>query len=85
MKNFIAGLFKDQRGAVLARNALQEHGFENESINLLERTENIAVVVRNPAIQSIAIAAVIGAIVIGAMGTLLGFSCGAGSDPPPNV
>lgn len=78
MKNFIAGLFKDQKGAVLARNALQENGFETDSINLLERTENIAVVVKNPPIQSIAMAAVIGAVVVGAIGTLLGFLVGIG-------
>jgi hypothetical protein len=78
MKNFIAGLFKDPQGAVMARNALQENGFENESINLLERTENIAVVVKNPSGQSIAIAAVIGALIVGAIGTLLGFLVGLG-------
>lgn len=78
MKNFIAGLFKDPQGAVMARNALQENGFEDESINLLERTENIAVVVKNPPIQSIAIAAVIGAVVVGAIGALLGFLVGLG-------
>jgi hypothetical protein len=78
MKNFIAGLFKDQQGAVMARNALQENGFENESINLLERTENIAVVVKNPPIQSIGIAAVIGAIVVGAIGAVLGVLVGLG-------
>jgi hypothetical protein len=83
MKNYIAGLFKDQQGAVLARNALQEHGFENGSINLLERTENIAVVVRNPPIQSIAVAAVIGAVVVGAIGTLLGILSGMGVFPVP--
>jgi hypothetical protein len=78
MKNFIAGLFKDQQGAVLARNALQENGFEDESINLLERTENIAVVVKNPPIQSIGIAAVIGAVVLGAIGAFLGVLVGLG-------
>lgn len=78
MKNFIAGLFKDPQGAVLARNALQENGFEDDSINLLERTENIAVVVKNPPIQSIAIAAVIGAMAVGAIGALLGLLVGMG-------
>jgi hypothetical protein len=78
MKNFIAGLFKDPQGAVMARNALQENGFEDGSINLLERTENIAVVVKNPPIQSIAIAAIIGAMVVGAFGALLGFLVGIG-------
>lgn len=78
MKNFIAGLFKDSQGAVMARNALQENGFETDSINLLERTENIAVVVKNPPIQSIAVAAVIGAVVVGAIGTALGLLVGMG-------
>lgn len=78
MKSFIAGLFKDQKGAVLARNALQENGFETESINLLERSENVAVVVNNPPIQSIAVAAVIGAVVVGAIGAALGFLVGMG-------
>lgn len=85
MKNYIAGLFKDQTGAVLARNALQEHGFEDETINLLERTENIAVVVRNPPIQSIGIAAVIGAVVVGAIGALLGFLVGLGVIQVPTL
>ena len=78
MKNFIGGLFKEPKGAELARHALQENGFEKESINLLERTENIAVVVNNPPIQSIAVAAVVGGIIVGAIGTLLGFLVGLG-------
>lgn len=78
MKSFIAGLFKEPQGAVMARNALQENGFDDEAINLLERTENIAVVVKNPPVQSIAIAAVIGAVVVGAIGALLGFLVGLG-------
>ena len=78
MKNFIAGLFKDPQGALLARNALQKNGFEDESINLLERTENIAVIVKNPPIQSIAVAAILGAMVVGAIGALLGFLVGTG-------
>lgn len=78
MKNFIAGLFKDPKGALMARNALQKNGFEDDSINLLERTENIAVVVKNPPIQSIAVAAVIGAVVVGAIGAVLGFLVGMG-------
>ncbi len=78
MKNFIAGLFKDQQGAVLARNALHENGFDDETINLLERTENIAVVVKNPSIQSIAVAALVGAVVVGVIGALLGFLVGIG-------
>jgi hypothetical protein len=79
MKNFIGGLFKDQKGAELARNALKEHGFDTASLSLLERShENKAVVVKNPSIQSIAIAAVVGSIILGSIGASLGFLVGMG-------
>ena len=86
MKNFIGGLFKDQKGAELALKVLKENGFENESINLLERShERKAVVVKNPSIQSIAIAAVVGSIILGAIGTILGFLVGMGWLEVPSV
>lgn len=77
MKNFIGGLFKDRKGAELARQALAENGFENESINVLECThENKAVVVKNPPIRSIAIAALIGGLLLGGLGGILGLLVG---------
>lgn len=79
MKYFLAGIFKDQEGAVLARDALNQNGFDHESVNLLERTqEETAVVVQNPSIQSIAVAAVVGSMILGAIGTLLGLLVGWG-------
>jgi hypothetical protein len=79
MKNFIGGLFKDQKGAELALKALKENGFTAESINMLECThENKAVVVKNPSIQSIGIAAVVGAFLVGGLGAVLGLLTGLG-------
>lgn len=79
MKNFIGGLFKDRVGAELARKALAESGFESESINVLECThENKGVVVKNPRIQSIAIAALIGGLLVGGLGAILGLLVGLG-------
>lgn len=85
MKNFIGGLFKDHKDAELALQALKEQGFKNESLNLLECThENTAVVLdKNPSGQSIAIAAVIGAVLVGGLGALFGFLTGIGVIPVP--
>ena len=81
MKNFIGGLFKDRKDAELARKALQEKGFENNSINILECThENKAVVLKHgqPSIQSIGIGVLIGAILLGIVGGVLGTLVGLG-------
>ena len=74
MKNFIGGLFKDRKDAELARQALLENGIEDSYINMLEYThENKAVVLKEqPSIQSIGVAAFIGAILIGGVGAILG-------------
>jgi hypothetical protein len=86
MKNFIGGLFKDQKGAELALKALKENGFTDESINMLECThENKAVVVKNPSIQSIGIAAIIGAFLVGGLGAVLGILIGLGWLTIPSV
>lgn len=80
MRNFIGGLFKDRQSAELARKALVENGIETSAINLLECThENKAVILkRQPSIQSIGIGALVGAILLGALGALLGGLVGAG-------
>jgi hypothetical protein len=80
MKNFIGGLFKNREDAEMARKALRENGFEEASIHLLECThEKEAVVLKEkPTIQSIAIAALIGAVILGGIGTVLGLLVGLG-------
>ena len=80
MKSFIGGLFRDRKDAELARQALLENGIEGSSINMLECThENKAVVLKEePSIQSIGLAALIGAILLGGVGALLGLLVGYG-------
>lgn len=87
MKNFIGGLFKDRKGAELALKALKENGFEGKSLNMLECThENKAVVLeKNPSGQSIAIAAVAGAVLVSAVGAVLGLFTGLGVILLPTV
>lgn len=84
-KNFIGGLFREQKGAELALQALKENGFEDTSLNLLECThENKAVVLeKNPSGQSIAIAAAIGAFLVGGLGAIFGLLTGLGVIPVP--
>lgn len=80
MRHFIGGLFKERENAEMARKALMENGIEDSSINVLECThENEAVVLqKQPSIQSIGVSAVIGAFLIGALGSLLGLLVGFG-------
>lgn len=80
MKNYIAGLFDDLKEAELAHKALVENGIEDTSINVLERTREArkAASKREPSIQSIGVGALIGAILVGAIGVILGFLVGFG-------
>lgn len=80
MKNFIGGLFKNRVDAERARKALHKNGFEEDSIHMLECThEKEAVVLKEkPTIQSIAIAALIGAVILGGIGAVLGLLVGLG-------
>jgi hypothetical protein len=80
MKNFIGGLFNDRKNAELARKALLESGIEDTSINVLERTQENKETraKREPSIQSIGVGALIGALLIGAIGTGIGLLVGLG-------
>jgi hypothetical protein len=80
MKNFIGGLFKNREDADMARKALRENGFDESSLNLLECTHDREAVIlkENPRIQSIAVAAVIGALLLGGIGGALGLLVGLG-------
>ncbi len=74
MKNYIAGLFDDLHEAELARKALVENGIDDTSINVLERTQEAkeAATKREPSIQSIGLGALVGALIVGVIGTILG-------------
>ena len=80
MKNYIAGLFDDLHEAELARKALMESGIEDASINVLERTPEArkAASKREPSIQSIGLGALVGALLLGAVGGTLGLLVGMG-------
>jgi hypothetical protein len=80
MKSFIGGLFKDRKDAELARKALLEKGIEDSSINVLECThEKTAVILKEqPSLPSIALGALIGGFLVGAVGTILGLLVGVG-------
>lgn len=87
MKNFIGGLFKNREDADMARKSLRENGFDELSLNLLECTHSKEAVVleENPRIQSIAVAAVIGALTLGAIGGVLGLLVGLGIITLPSL
>jgi hypothetical protein len=74
MKYFIGGLFKNRGNAERARNALRTSDLDSGSINILQCThEKEAVILdKNPSIQSIAVGALIGAILLGSIGAILG-------------
>lgn len=71
----------------MARKALRENGFDESSLNLLECThDREAVVLReNPRIQSIAAAALLGALVLGGIGVAVGLLVGLGMITPPGL
>jgi hypothetical protein len=87
MKNFIGGLFKNREDADMARKALRENGFDESSLNLLECTHGKEAVVlkENPRIQSIAVAALIGALILGTIGGILGLLVGLGIITLPSL
>jgi hypothetical protein len=87
MKNFIGGLFKNREGAETARKALREQGFEDSTVHMLECThEKEAVVLKEkPTIQSIGIAALIGAVILGGIGGVLGLLVGLGVIQLPSL
>lgn len=86
MRNFIGGLFTDRKNAELARKALLENGIENSAINVLECThDKEAIVITEPSGKSVALAALMGAIVLGGLGALLGTLVGLGVIHVPSL
>ena len=86
MKNLIGGLFNTQESANHAYEALQDAGFAGEQINMFvhkprTRTERAT----NVSIQDIARNAVVGALILGALGGFLGFLVGTGALPLPGL
>ncbi len=80
MRNFIGGLFTDRKNAELARQALLENGIESSTIKVLECMHEKEAIVgrREPSGSEVAVGAVLGAIIVGAIGSLLGGLVGMG-------
>ena len=74
MKNYIAGLFQTRKEADEAYLSLQEAGFDNQDIKILSRKETGTRPVRESvSIKSVAIGALIGALIGGGIAAILGF------------
>ena len=79
MNNQIGGLFETQELANRAYQALQDSGFVRRDINMLvQRPRNKTVRATNVRIQDIAKNALMGGLLLGAIGALIGFLVGSG-------
>lgn len=79
MNNQIGGLFETQELANRAYQALQDSGFVSRDINMLvQRPRNKTVRATNVRIQDIAKNALMGGLLLGAIGALIGFLVGSG-------
>ena len=87
MKNFIGGLFNNQDDAERARQALQENGLQETSINLLQCTHDKEAVMleKNPSIKSIGKGALNGALILGGIGGVVGLLVGLGVIHVPSI
>jgi hypothetical protein len=79
MKKMIGGLFQTEKQADQAYQALQEVGFDNENIKILSRKQAGTPPIRESvSIKSVAIRALIGGLIGGAIAAFLGFLIGQG-------
>lgn len=77
MKNYIGGLFQTRKHAFEAYQALQEAGFHNEDITILSRRRSGGAGFREGiSIKSVAISALIGAVIGTGIAALLGYLIG---------
>ena len=79
MKNLIGGLFKTQENANRAYEALQNAGFPGEEISMfVPRPRNRTIRATRVKIQDIAKNALLGGLILGAIGAFVGFLVGTG-------
>ena len=84
MKILIGGLFETQENANLAYQALERSGFASEEINMfVHKPRRKTARSTDVRIQDIAKNALIGGLILGAIGGLLGFLIGSGILPFP--
>jgi hypothetical protein len=89
MKNFIGGLFKTRENTERARQALQTKGFDAASMLVLRYTyndeERVEGTKEEPSFTSIGRNALRGALVLGAIGGILGLLVGLGVIQVPSL
>ena len=86
MKNLIGGLFETQENANRAFEALQNSGFPSKNISVLvQKPRNRTVRATNVRIQDIAKNALIGGLILGAIGAFIGFLVGTGKITLPGL
>lgn len=84
MRNLIGGLFETQENANRAYQALEGSGFTDEQIHVFTRKPRESTARKTDVqIQDIAKYAILGGLIIGALGGLLGFLVGIGVVPLP--
>ena len=80
MKNLIGGLFETQEQANQAYEALEASGFTGEDINMfIRKPRNAPARSTEVRVQDIARNAIVGALLLGALGGLIGFLVGTGT------
>ena len=79
MKNLIGGLFETPDNANRAYQALQNSGFSSQDVQMfIPRPRNKTVRAANVKIQNIAKSALIGGLLLGAIGAFIGYLVGTG-------
>ncbi len=79
MKTFIGGLFQTEEQAYQAYHSLQGAGFEDNNLKMMSRQQTGVRPVRESiSVKSVAVSALIGALIGGAVAAFLGFLIGQG-------
>jgi hypothetical protein len=80
MKNLIGGLFETQEQANQAYEALETSGFADENISMfVHKPRNQTVRAMQTSAQDVAKYAILGGLILGAIGALIGFLVGTGT------
>jgi hypothetical protein len=86
MKNLIGGLFETQEDANQAYQALQASGFSSNAISMfVQKPRNRTIRATDVPIQDIAKNALLGGLILGAIGAFMGFLVGTGRIALPGL
>jgi hypothetical protein len=80
MKNLIGGLFATQEQANRAYEALEQSGFSDENISMfIHKPRNSTIRATDVSVQDVAKNAIVGGLILGAIGGLIGYLVGIGT------